>query len=236
MLRERRSTLIGRISIKGNANQMSSQPQIAANQGNAQLSSGPKTAEGRAKSSLNALKTGLTGHTVLLPTDDAELYEAKLLQQVDKFSPVGEAETALVQSLADTEWRLARIPGLEFGIFALARIEFADKFNDQPVNLRPGLIQAYTYIAYHRQLNNLSIQESRLNRQLVKIISDLAALQSQRQQLEKAQLTQAARQYLAAKKDKQSFNPKEFGFEFSLDQIEAVARLIEQQEKGYRAA
>jgi hypothetical protein len=215
---------------------MSSQAQIAANQANAQLSTGAKTAEGRAKSSLNALKTGLTGHTVLLPTDDAALYEAHLLRHVDALNPVGEQEAALVQALTDTEWRLARIPGLEYGIFALARIEFADKFNDQPADARPSLIQAFTYIAYHRQLSNLSIQESRLNRQLLKITRDLAALQSQRQQQEQAKLAQAARHYLAANKAKKPFNYKEFGFEFSMDQIDRYAKLIEQQEKSFQAA
>ncbi len=165
---------------------MSSASQIAANQANAQLSTGPTSIEGKAKSSRNALKTGLTGHTVLLPGDDAELYEAKLLHCLEAFSPVGEKETALVQAIADTEWRLARIPGLEYGIYALARVEFADKFNDQPAELRPGFIQAHTYLAYHRQLNNLSIQESRLNRQLQKITNELAALKHQRQQQEQA--------------------------------------------------
>src|SRR5271165_6004177 len=100
-----------------------------------------KTAEGRAKSSLNALKTGLTGHTVLLTTDDAELYEAKLLHHLEASNPVGEKEAALVQALADTEWRLARIA-------------FAHKLDDQPADLRPGLIQSYTFLAYQKQLNN----------------------------------------------------------------------------------
>ncbi len=215
---------------------MSSQAQIIANQANAQLSTGAKTSEGRAKSSMNALKTGLTGHTVLLPGDDAELYQAKLQHCVEAFNPVGEKETALVQAIADTEWRIARIPGLEYGIYALARIEFADKFNDEPAELRPGLIQAHTYLAYHRQLNNLSIQESRLNRQLQKITAELAALKHQRQQQQQANLTQAARQYIAANKAKKPFNYKEFGFEFSMDQIDRHAKLIEQREKGFSAA
>jgi hypothetical protein len=219
---------------------MSSEAQIAANQANAQLSTGAKTAEGKAKSSLNALKTGLTGHTVLLPTDDAALYEANLLRHVGELAPVGEKETALVQALADAEWRLARIPGLEYGIYALGRIEFDRKFDDQPAELRPGLIQSYTFIAYQRQLNNLSIQESRLNRQLLKIVADLADLQSQRQQQEQqqeqAKLTEAARQYIAANKARKPFNYKEFGFEFSMDQIDRHAKLIEQREKQFAAA
>ena len=215
---------------------MSSQAQITANQANAQLSCGPTTAEGKAKSSLNAMKTGLTGHTVLLPGDDAELYEANLLHHVDAFNPVGEKETSLVQALADTEWRLARIPGLEYGIYAVARIEFADKFNDQPAELRPGLIHAYTFLAYHKQLNNLSIQESRLNRQVVKIVAQLRALQSLRQQQELAKLAEAARHYIAANKAKKPFNHKEFGFDFSMDQIDRYAKLLEQREKGFDAA
>ena len=53
---------------------MSSPKQLAANQANSQLSTGPKTPEGKATSSLNAVKTGLTGRTVLLPGDDAAAY------------------------------------------------------------------------------------------------------------------------------------------------------------------
>ena len=41
---------------------------LAANIANAQLSTGPRTSAGKSKSSLNAVKTGLTGRTVLLPT------------------------------------------------------------------------------------------------------------------------------------------------------------------------
>src|SRR5271165_1318258 len=154
----------------------------------------------------------------------------------EAFNPVGEKETALVQAIADTEWRIARIPGLEYGIYALARIEFADKFNDQPAELRPGFIQAHTYLAYHRQLNNLSIQESRLNRQLAKITNELAALKRQRQEQEQAKLTEAARHYIAANQAKKPFNHKEFGFEFSMDQIDRHAKLIAQREKGFSAA
>ena len=219
---------------------MSSAAQIAANQANAQLSTGPVSPEGKATSSRNALKTGLTGHTVLLPGDDAELYAAKLRQCVEAFAPAGEKETALVQALADTEWRLARVPGLEYGIYALAGIEFADKFNDQPAELRPGFIQAHTYLAYHRQLNNLSIQESRLTRQRDKITKELAALQHNRQhdqkQQQQSKLDEAARQYIASNKAKKPFNYKEFGFEFSMDQIDRHAKLIQQREEGRPAA
>ena len=144
---------------------MSSQKQIDANRDNAQLSTGPKTPEGKAKSSLNAVKTGLTGRTVLLPSDDAVLYEAHVAEFTTRLAPVGEDEQNLVQALADTEWRLLRIPALEMGIYALGRIEFAELFANEDEAVRKHLIEAKIFLVYQRQLNNLSIQEGRLRRQ-----------------------------------------------------------------------
>jgi hypothetical protein len=88
-----------------------SEARLLANQANAQLSTGPQTPEGRAKSSLNAVKTALTGRTVLLPSDDVAEYEHHLAAYAEEFAPVGLLETNLVQSIADTDWRLRRIPG-----------------------------------------------------------------------------------------------------------------------------
>src|SRR5947208_707155 len=133
---------------------MSSSAQIAANQRNAHLSTGPASETGKAKSSLNAVKTGLTGRTVLLPSDDAAVYEAHFAEFLKRQN--------LVQSLADTEWRLLRIPALEMGIYAVGRIEFAELFANEDEGVRKHLIEAKIFLAYQRQLNNLSIQEGRL--------------------------------------------------------------------------
>jgi hypothetical protein len=70
---------------------------------------GPKTAEGKAISCMNALKTGLTGRTVLLPTDDASAYQAHVTGYEHEFQPAGMRECTLVQSVADADWRLLRI-------------------------------------------------------------------------------------------------------------------------------
>ena len=104
---------------------MSTDAQIHANQANARLSTGPKTSDGKAKSSLNAVKTGLTGRTVLLPGDDAAKYEQHVQRFFKKYKPT-EDENALVQAIADTEWRLLRIPSLETGIYAIGRRELAE--------------------------------------------------------------------------------------------------------------
>ena len=88
---------------------MSSESQISASRQNAQLSTGPKSEGGKAKSSLNAVKTGLTGRTVLLPTDDAAAYQQHVDDFLKELQPMGARECALVQLLADNSWRLDRV-------------------------------------------------------------------------------------------------------------------------------
>ena len=92
---------------------MASPNQLAANRANAQLSTGPTSSEGKAKVSHNALKTGLTGRTVLLPSDDVAAYQAHVERTFERFTPDADEEKRLTQSLADTLWRLERIPSLE---------------------------------------------------------------------------------------------------------------------------
>jgi hypothetical protein len=72
---------------------------LAANRANALLSTGPTTSEGKAKSSLNAVKTGLTGRTALLTSEDAALYETHVERFREELQPVGERETQLVPIL-----------------------------------------------------------------------------------------------------------------------------------------
>jgi hypothetical protein len=144
---------------------MSSDAQIHANRANAELSTGPKTPEGKAKSSLNAVKTGLTGRTVLLPAEDAAAYQRHIQRFFDEYEPSTDAEEALVQSVADTEWRLLRIPSLEMGIYALGRTELAAKFDQEDPAVRASLIEAQIFLTYQKQLNNLSVQEGRLRKQ-----------------------------------------------------------------------
>jgi hypothetical protein len=208
---------------------MSSTAQIAANQKNSQLSTGPTSPEGKAKSSLNAVKTGLTGRTVLLPADDAALYEAHLANFIQRHQPAGDEEHNLVQSLADTEWRLLRIPSLELAIYALGRLEFAELFPQEDPEVRKHLIEGKIFLTYQRQLNNLSIQESRLRRQREKDTAALRELQQLRKQQEKKRLTEAARQYIqAVHEDRhENWEPNENGFEFSMEQIEVRALEIE---------
>ncbi|MGI9070123.1 MAG: hypothetical protein ACR2JB_02040 [Bryobacteraceae bacterium] len=193
---------------------------LAANRANAQLSSGPRTPEGKAISCLNAVKTGLTGRTVLLPAEDAARYEQHVCDFFAELQPVGPRETDLVRSLADTSWRVARIPALEMTIFAQGRIQFADQFADRDPALQPCLIEMHTFLHYEKQLRNLQIQEGRLRRQREKDTRELRQLQQDRSNRERQNLQMAAGLYAAAQKEGKPFRPAEYGFEFSIEDIE----------------
>jgi hypothetical protein len=189
-----------------------SEAKLAANQANAQLSTGPRTDIGKQTSSKNALKTGLTGQTVLLPTDHLPAYEALIARFQKKYNPANPEETKLVQSIIDTTWRLERITNLDFAIFAMGAVELADEFPDLDPATRAQVIQAQTYLKYEKQLRNLHTQEARLQRLLNKETAELQRLQSERLQME-AQL-QAFRAAKAAKNQPSKTAATEFGFEF----------------------
>ena len=206
---------------------MASPEQLAANRNNAQKSTGPTSSEGKARVSHNAVKTGLTGRTVLLPTDDAAAYEAHIARIFAQFSPETDEEKRLTESIVNTLWRLERIPTLEAGIYALGRREFASEFSDeQDEAVRKALIEAKIFLTYRRDLNNLSIQQSRLLRQhekeqteLKRLITERRAEVERKEKKEKYRWQQAVNHYQLARKLGMEFDPKEIGFEFSIEEL-----------------
>ncbi len=143
-------------------------------------STGPTSAAGKAKSSLNALRTGLTGRTVLLPADDAAAYTQLLTDLAADLQPVGLREAALVLSIADALWRLERIPRLEMALFALGQERFAPLCEGHHPDTHKSLIETHTFLAYEKQLRNLHIQEGRIRRQRDRDLADLRQLQTER--------------------------------------------------------
>ncbi|MGI8959603.1 MAG: hypothetical protein ACR2IV_07570 [Bryobacteraceae bacterium] len=203
--------------------------QLAANRANSQFSTGPKTPAGKAKSSLNAVKTALTGRTVLLPSDDAAAYKEHVADLFRELRPLGARECALVQLLADNAWRLDRVFALEMGLYALGRVQFADHFNDEAPALQSNLIEVHTFLTYEKQFRNLQLQFGRLCRQREKDTAELRQLQQDRSKREKQELETASKLDTAAKHDRKPFDPAEFGFDCSIEDVECYRQ-------GVRAA
>lgn len=200
---------------------MATQAQIQANQANAQLSTGPRTEEGKAKVSLNAVRSGLTGATVLLPTDDAALYEKHVSDTRAAWKPANHREEVLVQLITDIQWRLMRVASIESGIIALARRRLTNLFEDEPEHIRLSMIDAQIDETCARQLHNLHLQENRLARRLEKAVAELKQLQSERIKERERQLEAAAAMYERFKhEDWEEFIPFKFGFEFTIQEVE----------------
>jgi hypothetical protein len=198
-----------------------SDARLAANRANAQLSTGPVSPEGKTKSSLNAVKTGLTGRTVLLPADDAAIYQQHLDRYFAKHAPSTDEERSLTQSIADTEWRLLRIAPLEAGLYAVGRRKLADLFVDEqnPVN-REALIHAEVFLTFRKDFSNLALQERRLFNQRNADVAQLEQLQKDRSDKYAADLKRATALYKSTQKLGLPFDPAYFGFVFSIEELE----------------
>jgi hypothetical protein len=86
----------------------SSPAQIEANRRNAQLSTGPRSTEGKERSRRNALKHGLTGEGVALPNEDADEVESRFESFREEFRPSSEFGETLVRRAAILSVRLDR--------------------------------------------------------------------------------------------------------------------------------
>jgi hypothetical protein len=92
---------------------MATAAQIAANQANSQLSTGPKSPAGKARSSRNSFKHGLYAKDLVLPNEDpAELDRLRASVRAEH-QPINTTEDMLVNDLAENFWRLRRMREFE---------------------------------------------------------------------------------------------------------------------------
>jgi hypothetical protein len=96
---------------------MASEQQNEANRLNAQKSTGPRTAEGKARVGSNALKHGLTGKQIVLPNEDPEEFDTFRAGLLNALQPHDELEGSLAERFIIDEWRLRRIPVLEAAVY-----------------------------------------------------------------------------------------------------------------------
>ena len=82
-------------------------------------STGPKTAEGKARSSRNAVKHGLSSPNPVIGIEDRPAFEAMLDAYMRDWKPAGETETSYVKRAATAMWRYNRAIAYEAEILNL---------------------------------------------------------------------------------------------------------------------
>jgi len=84
---------------------MATQAQIDAARRNGAKSHGPKTPDGKAISSMNALRHGMTAKAVLLTNENPEAYCKLAASYYEKFQPTDDVERDLVDEMVVAKWR-----------------------------------------------------------------------------------------------------------------------------------
>ena len=98
---------------------MATRRQIEANRRNAQKSTGPRSAAGKAASAANALVHGFTAaRTMVLADEDEGAFATMRRCVVADLDPLDAVQAALAQRIAILLWRLERASRLEAEVFA----------------------------------------------------------------------------------------------------------------------
>lgn len=161
-----------------------SKQQIKANRKNAGKSTGPRTAEGKARSRLNALKHGLRAeHVVVLKGPDPENPEEFDALREGLFAdrqPCGVLEQMLVERLAVGFWRLRRAYRFEAESIAQANkpspvLQMLAEHVPLPVGERGTQV-----LPTKANMDKLVRYESMIDRELLRTLAQLRRLQQER--------------------------------------------------------
>jgi hypothetical protein len=105
---------------------MPTEAQINANRRNAQKSTGPTSPEGKARSSLNALKSGIDAWSHIIPGEDPAELEARTAAFMLHFHPADPNQLSLVDTLISAEWIQRRLRRIEAQLWNY-QVECLDK-------------------------------------------------------------------------------------------------------------
>jgi hypothetical protein len=140
---------------------MASTTQLTANQANAHHSTGPRTDEGKARVSQNALRHGLTARHLVIRDDEHEEFDALLNSLSSELDPQGAIETVAFHELLHAAWSLHRFRRIE-------------------AEASRGTVEDFTDPATTAVLDRLSRYQARAQRAWQKALHELRVLQTNR--------------------------------------------------------
>ena len=212
---------------------MISEKQLEANRANALLSTGPKTEEGKKRSSMNARRHGLTGQVTTMTDEDRAAHDTFSKALMQNLAPDGAMEVQLAQRIATDSWRLNRISAIEDNLFALGQLQHGGQACPNGPELDAALTMAHTFTQESKQLQLLSLYEQRINRSLQKNLAMLQSLQAARKAQRESEMADAKRLLQLSEMKGLEYQPAKDGFAFSNDQIHAA---IDREQRLQRAS
>ena len=143
------------------------QAQADANRRNAQLSTGPRTEEGKARSSQNSRTHGLTAKDLVIQPQDLEEFESLQGALKTELVPVGELESEHFDHVLQATWNLRRCRRLETSLAAGGVDPLVNESQAKVVD-RIQRYQRQTERSYHRSLAELkALQNERAVREML---------------------------------------------------------------------
>ncbi|HTB12776.1 MAG TPA: hypothetical protein VK752_14440 [Bryobacteraceae bacterium] len=180
---------------------------------------------------MNALRHGLTGQIVVMPTEDLHAYQLHLESFTDEYNPEGATEAHLVQALADTSWRLNRVAALETNLLTLGVANQLSPFSDSPQQVQDAMSIVASLESQSKALSNLSLHSQRLSRQFERTVAQLQKLQETRRAKEEQDLDNFLDITEMYEEKGETYDPSEDGFVFSEPQInDAILRRNRERE------
>ena len=136
---------------------MFSETRQTANAANARLSTGPRTVEGKARSSQNARTHGLTAAHLLIAAEDREEFDELHAELQADIRPQGALQQILFDQLVASAWNLRRIPRMEAELTASAQtyLEILDNPDLNAKLDRLARHQTRLEHTFHRSLREL---------------------------------------------------------------------------------
>ena len=92
---------------------MSSELRLRANRANAALSTGPKTAAGKAHSSRNSRRHGFLARQILVGTESPAAFKELFDVSIAQWAPVNDVELGFIEEMTAATWRLRRAWAME---------------------------------------------------------------------------------------------------------------------------
>jgi hypothetical protein len=92
---------------------MSSLKRILSSRANGARSKGPLTAEGKRRSSQNAVTHGLLASQIVMRDESSEGFETVLEEHIRRLQPADGVEVGLVEEMVASHWRLRRAWAIE---------------------------------------------------------------------------------------------------------------------------
>ncbi len=155
-----------------------------ASRANGARSNGPVTPEGKAKSSLNAFKHGLTSNKfVLLDSESEADYQEMVGSYVDTLQPADELEAGLVEEMINCRWKLQRAEVFETHLLELSLAAIEPKLGEvfSKISETGKLALAYRdAVEVSKALANIERNITRLSRQFRHAHSRMVEIQDRR--------------------------------------------------------